>query len=62
MLYPGKGERGIELKIIQDFNMDMLANSIWWLYSNHRSMVAKIIKSKYYPKTNVLQAKIGGHT
>lgn len=58
-LYKSKLGEGLGFRTLQDFNAAMLAKLIWRLYTKTNSMVAKILKFKYYPNSDILQANIG---
>lgn len=39
-------------KDLAKFNIALLAKQGWWLITNLDSLLAQVLKSKYYPKTN----------
>ena len=53
--YGGLGFRDIEL-----FNLAPLARQAWRVLMEHNSLCAWILKSKYSPSVDFVQAKLGG--
>jgi hypothetical protein len=51
-----KGEGGLGFRDIHAFNIAMLSRQVWRLMENPDSLCAKLLKAKYYPNTDVLQA------
>jgi hypothetical protein len=41
------------------FNKALLAKQSWRLWSNPDSLVARLMKAKYYSETSILETKIG---
>lgn len=41
------------------FNLAMLAKQGWRLLHNNTSLVARVFKGRYYPRTSFIQAKVG---
>jgi len=37
----------------------MLAKQVWRLHTNPNSLLARVLKAKYYPMCDVLQATVG---
>jgi hypothetical protein len=55
----GKEEGGLGFQDLELFNLALLAKQGWRLIQNPKSLVARIMKAKYYPDTNFLEAEIG---
>ncbi|CAL1381267.1 unnamed protein product [Linum trigynum] len=58
MLLP-KEEGGLGLRDLEGFNTAMLAKQVWRLHQRPSSLVAKIMKAKYYKNTSILEGNIG---
>ncbi|XP_039068130.1 uncharacterized protein LOC120214252 [Hibiscus syriacus] len=43
------------------FNIALLAKQRWGLISNPSSLVARLLRAKYFPNSSLLQASLGGH-
>ena len=41
------------------FNKALLANQLWRIMQHPTSLVAKIMQAKYFPRSNILDAKLG---
>ena len=54
-----KGCGGLGFKQLHLFNITMLGKQLWKLLTCPDSLVAKIIKARYYLRTSVLQASVG---
>ena len=50
---------GMSFKKLHEFNLSMLGKNEWRLLTNANSLVARIYKSRYYPKTDFLHATMG---
>lgn len=50
---------GLGVKNLQQFNIAMLAKQGWRLLNDSNPLVTSIIKAKYFPKTDFLNAKLG---
>lgn len=46
-------------RVMKDFNSALLAKQGWRLLHKEDSLVSKVIKGRYYPRTSFLQAKFG---
>jgi hypothetical protein len=55
----GKEKGGLGFRDLEFFNLAMLAKQGWRLIRNPESLVARIMKAKYYLNSNFLEAKIG---
>jgi len=47
------------IRKFQHFNMAMLAKQCWRLVTDEESLVSKILKARYFPRTSFWEAKIG---
>lgn len=54
-----KDEGGLGFKELRCFNLAMLAKQWWRLHHNQDTIVFKILKAKYFPKTGLEDAKLG---
>ncbi|XP_019192832.1 PREDICTED: uncharacterized protein LOC109187166 [Ipomoea nil] len=52
---------GLGFKKLHEFNLALLAKQGWRLLINPGSLVSKLLKAKYYPTTNFLEAKTGNN-
>lgn len=52
-----KGAGGLGFRDIQLFNTALLAKQVWRFVSNPNLLVSKVVKAKYFPKTNIFEAK-----
>ncbi|KAH9758966.1 putative reverse transcriptase/RNA-dependent DNA polymerase [Citrus sinensis] len=50
---------GIGFKRIHDFNIAMLGKQCWKLMTNPHSLVARILKARYYHRSSFVDASIG---
>lgn len=50
---------GLGVKNLKNFNISILAKQGWKLLNNSNPLVSAIMKAKYYPKTDFLNAEIG---
>ncbi|XP_031121085.1 uncharacterized protein LOC116024331 [Ipomoea triloba] len=51
---------GLGFKDLRAFNLAMLGKQAWRFLTNPQSLVARIYKARYYPKTTFVDATIGG--
>ena len=54
-----KAQGGMGFRGLHCFNKSLLAKQCWGLWENMDSLVAQIMKAKYYPNCSVLEAKLG---
>ncbi|KAL0439753.1 UNVERIFIED_CONTAM: hypothetical protein Slati_2458300 [Sesamum latifolium] len=55
-----KDEGGLGLKRLGAFNLAMLAKQLWRIISNSNALLSQMLKQKYFPHTDVLQAIVAG--
>ncbi|XP_042962749.1 uncharacterized protein LOC122297028 [Carya illinoinensis] len=58
-LSASKFRGGLGFKNLHDFNMSLLAKQGWRLLTNFDSLLYKIFKARYFPKSSLFEAKIG---
>lgn len=49
---------GIGFKDLQNFNVALLAKQLWRLITEPNALMCRVLKQKYYPKGNLLEAKV----
>ncbi|KAA3484776.1 reverse transcriptase [Gossypium australe] len=54
-----KSEGGLGFRNMAQFNTAMLAKQGWRLLENPTSLVARVFKAKYFPKSNFLNSQLG---
>lgn len=54
-----KEEGGLGFKKLSEFNIAMLAKQAWRLINNVNPLVTQIMKARYYPNADFLQASLG---
>ena len=54
-----KAYGGMGFRNLRAFNQAMLAKQVWRILSNPTSLVTRVLKSKYFPMSDVLNAKLG---
>ncbi|XP_074342400.1 putative mitochondrial protein AtMg00310 [Apium graveolens] len=57
-----KSYGGLDVREIRNFNLAMLAKQSWRLLTNANPLVSEIMKEKYYPKTDFLDARMGNNS
>ncbi|CAN0914975.1 Putative ribonuclease H protein At1g65750 [Linum grandiflorum] len=56
-----KEHGGMGFKDLYGFNLAMLGKQGWQLFTNHTTLVYKILKAKYFPHGNFLSAALGSN-
>lgn len=51
---------GLGVKCLKSFNKAMLAKQCWRIVNEENPLVSKILKARYFPKTDFLNAELGG--
>lgn len=54
-----KGCGGLGFKQLHLFNIAMLGRQMWKLLTSPDSLMARILKARYYPRTSVVRASLG---
>ena len=54
-----KAEGGIGFKDLRAFNLALLAKQGWRLIQNPGSLTHRVLKAKYFPESNFMEAQIG---
>lgn len=54
-----KSKGGMGFRGFSDFNVALLGKQCWRLPDDKNSLMARVIKGMYYPRTNLLMAKVG---
>lgn len=54
-----KEDGGLGFKKLREFNIAMLAKQAWRLVNNVNPLVTRLMKARYFPQSNFLQAKLG---
>lgn len=56
-----KSRGGLGFRDFSSFNQALVAKQDWRLIQNPDSLVAKMLKAKYYKQTDFLKARIGSN-
>lgn len=59
LLCKSKTYEGISLKNLHNFSVTMLGKQIWKFLTNPESLVSRIFKGRYFPRTYVIKAGLG---
>ncbi|CAI0468115.1 unnamed protein product [Linum tenue] len=54
-----KEDGGMGFRDLKIFNKAMLAKQLWNIHIRPTSLVARLLKAKYHPRTSILEAKLG---
>ena len=54
-----KARGGLGFRNLKAFNLAMLAKQAWRILNNPSSLVARVLKARYFPTGNLLNAKLG---
>lgn len=54
-----KASGGMGFRNLQAFNLAMLAKQAWRILTNPCSLVSRVLRAKYFPTGDVLNAKLG---
>src|SRR4051812_44649741 len=54
-----KGTGGTGFRSINNFNTSLLGKQFWRLQTDESSLLARILKSRYFPNCNVNDAQVG---
>ncbi|KAA3484080.1 reverse transcriptase [Gossypium australe] len=56
-----KDAGGMGFKDLVLFNKALLAKQVWRILTQRKCLLAKVLKARYYPHSNILAAKIGSY-
>lgn len=56
-----KGNGGIRFRDMRIFDQALLSKQAWRLIERPQSLYARVNKSKYFPRSNLLDAGFGSH-
>ncbi|KAF7842432.1 reverse transcriptase [Senna tora] len=51
--------RGMGFKDLEMFEKSLLAKQVWHLSQNDESVILKVLKAKYFPETDLINAQVG---
>lgn len=57
-----KDEGGLGFKSMAQFNVALLAKKGWRILNNPNSLVAKVLKAKYFPNVSFLDSRLGNNS
>lgn len=60
-LCTAKNGGGLGFRELDKFNLAMLAKQGWRLLNNENQLVTSIMKARYFPKTDFLNASVGAN-
>ena len=52
---------GMGFKELKYFNLALLAKQGWWLQNGHNSLLYRVLKAKYFPNGDFLNAALGSN-
>ncbi|KAA3489007.1 reverse transcriptase [Gossypium australe] len=58
-MYRSKEEGGMGFRNMAKFNISLLAKQGWRIMNNTESLVAKVVKAKYFPDEQLLNSRLG---
>ncbi|CAH9107996.1 unnamed protein product [Cuscuta europaea] len=61
LLCKPKGAVALGFRKLRDFNLAMLAKQGWSLITDARSLMARVLKARYFPGTSILKARLGNN-